>query len=158
MKRVICLLLTLLLLCCLYGCDQEAEIHFFYSRIEVQYGISDGVIASEPRSIETDGRDLSYLLKLYLEGPISQELRSPFPRGTSLEALIQEDSIIVITLTEPFDELQNMDYMIACTCIASTCFGLTEADTVTIKTDVSTLTLSRESVVLEDLTATSIPK
>lgn len=158
MKRATCLFLTVLLLFAFSGCEQESEIQFFYPRTEVQYGIPNGVIASEFRSIDNDGMDLSYLLKLYLEGPISQTLRSPFPKRTALEALSFTDGHIVIVLSEHFAALENLDRLIACASIASTCFSLTDADTVTIHTLLQSMTLTRDNLMLEDMAAASTPK
>jgi len=157
MKKGICLLLSLLLLAGTCGCSQTDDIRFYYPRSEVQYGIPDGVIASETRDMSRDDFDLTYLLKLYLEGPISQELYSPFPRGTALESLSYAGGQLFVVLNESFATLENLDYLIACACIASTCFDLTDAETVTVKTMHTSITLTPESLVLEDTVATSAP-
>lgn len=156
MRKAICLLLTLLLLLGTCGCSQTDELRFYYPRSEVQYGIPDGVIVSEVRSIEGKDADLTFLLKLYLEGPISHGLYSPFPQGTALESLSYAGGQLFIVLSESFTSLENMDYMIACVCIASTCFGLTDADTVTVKTQHTSISLTPDSLMLEATnTATS---
>ena len=158
MRRGISLLLAMLCLFCLYGCDQEDGVLFFYPRTEIQYGSADAVIASEARDIDNTGKDMTFLLKLYLEGPISQELRSPFPRGTTLESLSYAGGQLFVVLNEPFAALENMDYLIACACIASTCFELTEATSVTVKTQQTSLTLTRDTLMLEDIATASSPK
>lgn len=157
MKRGICFVLAVLCLFCLNGCNRKDEILFFYPRTEIQYGSADAVIASEPREIDSAGNDMTFLLKLYLEGPISQELHSPFPRGTTLESLSYAGGQLFVVLNEPFSELENMDYLIACACIASTCFALTEATSVTVKTQKTSITLTRDNLVLEDIATASSP-
>ena len=157
MRKTICLVLALLLLSTC-GCKNKEDVHFFYPRTEIRYDVADGVITSEPRDIGADDIDLTYTLKLYLEGPISQDLRSPFPRGTSLESLSYAGGQLFLVLSEPFAALENLDYMIASACLASTCFDLTDAETVTIKTKYTSITLTRENLVLEDMVAASSPK
>ena len=153
MKKTFCLFLALVLLLGICGCRRSDDVRYYYPRTEVQYGISDGVIASETRNMDRDDFDLTYLLKLYLEGPVSQELYSPFPTGTALESLSYAGGQLFIVLSEPFATLENLDYTIACICIASTCFELTEADTVTVKTQHTSITLTPDLLALEDTAA-----
>jgi len=155
MKKWISLLLAVLLVFCLYGCRKDDSIQFYYPRTEIQYGVSDGVIAAENRNIEGTDRSLEFLLKLYLEGPVSQELRSPFPKGTALVSLSKTENTVFITLSEPFEMLENLDYIIACASVASTCFALTDADSVTITTEQTELTLTRENLSLADQAAST---
>lgn len=157
MKKGICILLSLLLVIGICGCGQSQDIRFFYPRAEILYGAPDGVIASETRDLNRNDFDLTYLLKLYLEGPISQELYSPFPRGTGLESLSYAGGQLFLVLSEPFASQENLEYMIACACMASTCFALTDAETVTIKTANTSITLTPESLVLEDTVSTTSP-
>ena len=158
MKRQISIFLVFLLVFSLFGCQKSEQILFYYPRTEIRYGVSDGVIAVEERDIEDGSTDLSFLLKLYLEGPVSQELRSPFPRGTALEDLTLDESTIIITLSEPFGMLENLEYIIACACVASTCFGLTDAEAVTIFAGQTEMTLTRNNLSLTDQTTATIPE
>ena len=150
MKKRISLFLILLLVFSLWSCRKEETIQFYYPRAEIQYGFDNGLIVAEDRNIEGADRSLEFLLKLYLEGPISQELRSPFPKGTALEDLSRDENIIILTLSDPFAELENMDYMIACACVSSTCFSLTDAYSVTIVAGQNEMTLTRDSLALTD--------
>ena len=158
MRKALCLLLALLLLLAVCGCKNNDNICFFYPRSEIHYDIPDGVIAPEIRDLRRSDFDLSYLLKLYLEGPVSQELYSPFPAGTALESLSYAGGQLFIALSEPFAALENLDYTIACVCIASTCFALTDADAVTVKTQHTSITLTPDQLVLEDTAAASSPE
>lgn len=155
MKKWISLLLVILLVFGLWGCRKEETIPFYYPRAEIQYGIDNGVIAAEDRNIEGSDQSLEFLLKLYLEGPISQDLRSPFPKGTALENLDRDGDTIIITLSEPFGMLENLEYIIACASVASTCFDLTDSDTVTIIAGQSEMTLTRDNLVLTDHAAST---
>lgn len=152
MKKYFALLLTFLLLP-MTGCAQKADMQFYYPCTEIQYGNTDGVISNEARTAPGHEEDLIYLMKLYLEGPLSQNLYSPFPKGTLLQSLTQEDSSIHIKLSGQLDTMSGLDYTIACACIASTCFDLTDAQAVTVSTDQPDgpeMTLNRDSVALYD--------
>ena len=150
MKKSIAIILIFLLILGMIGCSEKETIHFYYLRTEVQYDVSQGVITAEEREIEGANRSLEYMLKLYLEGPVSQSLRSPFPKGTALTHLAQTGNSLVVTLSPPFGMLENMDYVIACACVASTCFALTDAQSVTIATGQTEMTLTRDNLTIND--------
>ena len=158
MKHLICLILTFLLLF-FSGCQREEDpsVQFFYRRAQYVYGSEDGVIASETRDIST--RDYGYLLRLYLKGPQNELLVSPFPANTRLISTHMDDGVLTVGLSEEFAALKNMDLSIAAACFASTCFDLTDAQTVRIIAtstyDEVSIVLSRESLTLIDSSAES---
>lgn len=163
-KRFLSILLTLTLLPALAGCGaQDAPVLFYYLRDKFVYGAEDGVIAAEEREIDTD-RDLNYLLRLYLEGPLSDSFTSPFPRGLYLLSSQLENGTLTVILSEEFGHLNEMDLTLAAGCLASTCFSLTNAQQVQIHFKTSeggmNLVVSRDSFILLDnsaVTATEIP-
>ena len=155
MKRYIALLLALILL--LPGCHrQKAEddtVTFYYRRSEVQYGSADSIIAAEERTLSGD---LTLLLSAYFRGPEDDSLILPFPAGTRLLETVQKDSTLTLTLSSEFSQLEGMDLTVACACISSTCFAITEAHQVKITTPAigdtpsSVFTLTRDSLLLFD--------
>ena len=150
MRKHIALILIALFLLALTGCTKQQDIQFYYPRTEIQYGVADGVIAVESRNIPPEDQDLEYLLKLYLEGPISQDLYAPFPVGTSLISFISDESSLVLTLSDSFSELQNLEYTITCAGICATCFGLTDAESVTIISGETSITMTRQGLSFQD--------
>ena len=150
MKQILSLILSALIVFSFAGCKKETKVDFYYPRTEIQYGISDGVIASESRELSGENLNLEYLLKLYLEGPVSQGLRNPFPAGTALLSVTLENKLLTLTLSESFGKLENMDYTIACACLATTGFALTDVDTITILSGSTSITLTPEIVSLVD--------
>lgn len=154
MKKRLSLLLIFALLISLAGCSPaQGNIRFYYPRSEIQYGQADGVIASESREAPGHEEDLTYLLMLYLEGPISQELTSPFPEGTTLQQLDIQENALSIVLSDALSQLDAMDYTIACACLAQTCFGLGEFDSVTVSSTLpgsTSITLTPDSVMFSD--------
>lgn len=158
MKKGICLICALLLLLCLVGCKSRDTVSFYYPRTQVQYGTPDGILAAEERELPVGQYDLEYLLKLYLEGPVSQELYAPFPKGTALLSVSVQDGTATVLLSEPFEAQENLEHMIACAAIASTCFSLTEADRVSIQAGDFSIILSRDTLVLTEQAGTVDPQ
>ena len=153
MKKPLAIILIVLLLLSLSGCKSKDAVQFYYPRKEILYG-PGGVITSDARDISHPADDLAYLLTLYLEGPIDQDLYSPFPDGTAVNRLKLQEGCLTISLSEHFSDLEGLDYTIACTCIALTCFSLTEVESVEITSENQTLPLNRDSVALADTAAT----
>ena len=152
MRRVFCLLIALMLLISFPSCKQEEDpsVRFFYLRNEFVYGAEDGVIASEERDIAVE--DMGYLLALYLDGPQTETLISPFPKGTRLISTHMLDGILTLELSSEFAVLEDVKLSLAAGCIVSTCFDLSEATAVRIvsqsrKNDIS-ITLTRDSLTL----------
>ena len=153
MKRILATLLLISLLLSLCACSNQKEIRFYYTRSEILYGHTDGVISSEIRDVSGHEGDLSYLLMLYLEGPHADYLSSPFPKGTALSQMEMQDGHMTIVLSEPFSQLQGLDLTLACSCIANTCFSISHCEAVTVQSDstgVPAITLTRDSVALVD--------
>ena len=158
MKRIVSFILCLLIWFCMAGCNQAQKVSFYYPRTEIQYGISDGVIAAEARELSDSEYNLEYILKLYLEGPVSQDLHTPFPAGTALISVSIEEGQLTLTLSESFQQLENLEYTMACTCIASTCLSLTDAKSVTILSGDSMITLTQDTVSLWDESGKTFPE
>ena len=139
MKQRLSLLLTILLLVCLCGCQLgngiKEPVDFYYKRTSYVYGSSDGVIASEQREASGHREDLNYLLAMYLQGPLDDKLVSPFPTGCKVVEITQEGTTVQITLNSAFSRLKNLNQTIGAACLAKTCMALTGADTVVIETE-----------------------
>ena len=160
MKRILSLCLIAALLLSLLGCRQETASEnttdFYYLRASYVYGTEDGVIAPEPRDTSSRGNTLLHLLGLYLQGPLDDQLRSPFPAGCSLESVSLDGSTLCVTLDSSFSSLQGMDLTLACACLAKTCFSLTDVTQVQIQSTSAdneenvNVVLSIDSLLLDD--------
>lgn len=163
MKKCCAFVLCCLMLLILGSCGaSEEEILFYYTRADFAYGVRDGVIDSEKREAHGREADLEYLLTMYLEGPLSQTLTSPFPAGTALVGFTYSDATMYVTLNEAFAQLEGMDHTIASACLAYTCFQLTAAEKVVIKCNSEdygnrSITLSRDAMILFDDSAAMLP-
>lgn len=167
MKRIIGWMLTLLLVAVLFGCQfpnskTKDSVSFYYQRSggNYVYGSEDAIIAPESREISGSRDNLRYLLTLYFHGPLDSALVSPFPSGTALADLQVEETSLTITLNSHFAQLEGINLTIACTCLARTCFDLTDAEAVEIKASPAnggaavSVTITRDNVLLVD----SIPE
>ena len=141
MKRTICLLLFLSLLLCLPACAHHVDapkepVQFYYPRYtdQFQYSAPDGVITHELREAAGYSDRYSYLLNLYLRGPVSQGLRDPYPVGTSVISLETVADSAELILTDSFAQLSGMELTVACACLTLTVHSLTGTETLTITT------------------------
>ena len=155
MKHVLILLLVLMVLTCFASCTEPEAITYYYLRDPAHYlsGQADGVIVGEIHEAASQVQDLYHLLILYLHGPINENFHSPFPKGTTLKHLEETQYALTIQLSNHFSALNGTDLTLACACIARTCFGLTDVESVTITSDGTlpvSMTLTRDSLLLID--------
>ena len=156
MRKIIALLLAAVLLLGVFGCTQTMDTAvFYYTRYEDSYlyGQENAVIASEYRDITGHAGDLKYLLTLYFHGPTMEALTSPFPSGMGLRSVELVDDTLFIELSSSLTMLGSTDLTLACACLAQTCFGLCEAQSVSISAEglgIVSMTLTRDSLLLAD--------
>lgn len=158
MRYLTIVLIVLSLLLCFPGCQspQDNGPAFYYLNAESGYGSSGSIIGSENRSSADVDGNLRYMLALYLNGPIDDGLRSPFPNGTAIVSLESSGDTLYLTMSSPFAKLSGTELTKACACIALTVFGNTDAQSVVIHAKdaesgtTRTMELSRDSLVLQD--------
>lgn len=166
MKRLLIFLLCTVTLLC--GCDTsqskiEDPVTFYYPRTEYVFGQSDSVIASETREAAGKRTDLPALLNEYLQGPVSAELRSPFPDGTRIKEIRQDGAILQLVMDDGFTRLSEMELTITCACLAKTSLPLTDCTTVQIIMEGSAndtnrvITMDEQSLLLMDDIITTTP-
>ncbi|MBQ8238663.1 MAG: hypothetical protein IJZ39_11020 [Oscillospiraceae bacterium] len=158
MKRLISLLLLLALVVSLAACADENAVTYYYVRDEEEYlyGAADGVMVGERRSAAGHVDDLRYLLILYFHGPVTDYLKSPFPSGTNLEELVQQEDSLDIRLSGIVSMMEGADLTLACACLARTCFGMTDVQSITIHAEslnTVSITFTRDSLLLVDESA-----
>ena len=144
MKKLLCMLLTLVILLPMAACDAQGDdvrvpVHFYYRQAEMEYGANASVISAEVREAEGHREDYTYLMKQYLQGPESYSLYMPFPRVTTLVSIEVKDSIAYVQLSTNFSQLSGMDLSVACACITMTACEMTGAASTCISAADSTL-------------------
>lgn len=164
MKRFLSILLIAVL--CLSGCAIGQEqfkdpVTFYYLRDYSDLDnrdtfFSEGAIGSEFREASGHRNDLNYLLSIYLQGPLDENLRSPFPIGCRPIDIRQDDGTLYLVLSPVVTELSEMELTVACACLAKTCMELVPVDTVQIEASTldGSVTVSRifaaDSLILAD--------
>ena len=161
MKKCTAWILILLILASLCACDSDQDIpplvfHYPWANLEeaMRQDPACTAIGSEERDISGNRDSLRYVLTLYFRGPLDPSLVSPFPIGTTVVNTHKEDGRIIVTLSNSFAHLKDMDQTLACVCLVKTCFGLSNAETVVIQTDDPSngisITITRDNYLLED--------
>lgn len=153
MKQSISFIMILCLL--LSGCTLSGErikepVTFYYLRSDYNFFAEENIFVSEEKEASGHREDLSYLLRLYQMGPSSEELISPLPRGTKITLKQQTERSVRIEMSGNPQNMTDIDYSLACSCIALTCFDLTNANTVIITNGERSLTLTRDTLILYD--------
>lgn len=141
MKRPVCLILVFLLLLpgCAIGQERHKEpVTFYYLRShedadDYQSFFSDGAIGSETREASGHRQDLNYLLAMYLQGPLREDLQSPFPTGCRTVEIGQDGTALTIRLNAVMAQLGEMELTVASACLAKTCFALADVNTVHVE-------------------------
>ena len=161
MKRLTALLLLLSLCLSLSACARQDAVTYYYvrSRQDYIYGSAEGVMVGENREAAGHVDDLRYLLILYFHGPVSENLKSPFPSGTVMEAVVQDEDSLDIRLSGIVSMMEGTNLTLACACLARTCFELTDVESVTIRSEAlsaMTITFTRDSLLLVDDSARNL--
>lgn len=158
MKRFICMALCLLILYACCGCrsNLDGDVSFYYCRNNYIYGEKNGVILAEKRNTPGHSGDLSYLLSLYLVGPMDETLYSPIPSETRLLSASLQDDTVSVSLSEFPADMSEVNISLAFSCLAMTCMEITDAQQVVITCGSRTVTLNQSSYLLYD-NVTKIP-
>ena len=158
MKRIICLILVFSFLlsgCTISGVRIKDPVSFHYLCDHYQEKLCC-VIASEQREASGHVGDLSYLLALYLMGPVSEEMHTPLPAGTRIDARL-DGNHVYLELMETDESFSDIDFSLACACLTLTTLDITGAEDVTIRCGELEKTLNRTSISLTDITDVQIP-
>lgn len=159
MKRITAFILLLVIIFCFTACTQkttyEVPVLFYYYNVDISYESEDGVIASETREGSAFANDLNAFINEYIKGPQSDHLRSPFPEGTEIVELKENQDQLFLRVNEKFSTLSGIDLSLAYICLARTLFAVTDAQSIYIYTDGSNgsenlVSLTRSSYLLYD--------
>ena len=149
-----CVLLAVILLTALslpQG-KRDGQVTFYYPAEEYSYGSPQGVMGSEAREVGSHQTDLTYLLDLYLQGPISQNLAPAFPSSaiTKVQSVKMAGSSLVITLSDLDSAMSEGQFSLACACLTKTCLGFTNARAVQIHSGERSVRMTPSNLVLFD--------
>lgn len=155
MKRFASLLIIFSLLLSFSGCGAEKKspsdaVQFYYIRSDFEYHSEENVIVAEQRELSGSKDDISYMLTLYMLGPIKENLVSPFPSRARIIDIKEEDGSIRITLSGIDALLTDSKFSLACGCLAMTVFGIKDCQTVCVYSGDRSISLTKDSFTLND--------
>lgn len=165
MKRYYLILLALSLALFSSGCIRQETVpennfSFYYLSEKIEFQQDDGFIGKEMRNIT--GLDAEQMLVLYLKGPQSQSLISPFPNGVTLVDFTSEGDNAVVKLSSEFAQLSEFRLSSACACLTLTLCDFSGVSSVTIQAENSLLdgkpavTMQKDQLLLVDNMDTTI--
>ena len=130
--RVLCILGMVLLCACGQKGEPPAEYYlYFLPAASTSYG---SALAAQPW--EGTGTALNEeLMRDLLAGPTQEGLRSPFPKGLTLQSMEVEGNTIHITLSDHYSGLTDISQTLADACIVMTLCQLPGVEAVEISTD-----------------------
>ncbi len=143
MKRTLALLLLALfaplLAACAGGTEEPASasdgmLSFYYRQSALQYDSQTGVVSSELRAFSVDD-PIENWLPVYLRGPASSELASPFPPAVRVLEAERDGACVRVVLSEAYDKLVGVDRTIANACLTFTLSQLEDVESVRIETE-----------------------
>lgn len=134
MKKLTCLFISALLIVSLCACSHSNEkiqkpVKFYYCTNPEAYQSGSDVFLPEIREATGYSDNIS-LLNLYLSGPVSDDLISPFPAGVTVESFTIKDITAKICLNSQFAKLSGLDLTLACAGLSLTIFELTDVQQV----------------------------
>ena len=154
MRRIVCLLLAALLvgLCACTAQPDPTEplqpFDFYYRAEEADFSSPYGPIGVEPRDLDAAALRIDALISLYLQGPQTEGLLSPFPPNVTLVSVSHSATLLTLTLSSEYALLQGVDASIADACLTKTLLGLANIRRVRILTEAEDGTILR-SVLLD---------
>ncbi len=133
MKRWTSLILILAVLSALFGCSGQTAppqnpVAFYYPAEDTVYDGKTTVLHKEIRDGAGYEEDIEGLLALYLKGPSSESLRSPFPRRVTVAKFSTTSNTITLEMSSEFAQLSGIDLTLACACLANPLFDLTQLE------------------------------
>lgn len=157
-RRIIALIITAALLFSLPGCSNAKKgsfdaVQFYYIRSDYEYHSEENVIVAEQRELSGSKDDLSYLLTLYMLGPIKENLVSPFPSRVRVIDIKEDVGSISITLSGMDALLSDSKFSLAAGCLAMTVFGIRDCQLVCIYSGDRSVSLTKDSFILDDCIA-----
>ena len=144
------MLAVIVVLCMLPMNRVQDGVTFYYEREKFSYGQENGAIGSEIREIPGRNPELSYLLALYLQGPIEENLVPLFPEGTEILDLDIRARTLYIRLSDLKKDMTASEYSMACACLTMTCLGLTNVDNVSITSSDRTMFMNSKNLIFYD--------
>lgn len=155
MKRSLALVLCAVLIILMSGCqsDERSGVTFYYCRDpqSYQYFTADGVIQAEIRDLVGHTGDLKYMVGLYLAGSLEEGMAIPFNKSTKLLSVQEDDTSVLIELSDHTKVLTDSEFSLACAALSLTCMDFTGCSDITIISGDRSITMNADSIILSDI-------
>ncbi len=135
MKKILAVILALLLLPCLYGCNKDGKtdiVTFYYPRINYLYDDESGVIGNEIFDLQGRTYSTEKLIQQYLKGPKNEQLHSPLASRCRLIEFIKGNDYIHLVFADSIDQLMPADLISSLAALAITCFDIADVQEIHI--------------------------
>jgi len=149
MKRFLVILLCACVILSACGCSatgKQSFIQFYYRTAEVGHSI--GLIGSETAG-DYVRHTAESIGQYYFSGPQTENLRSPFPKGTSFVSAEIAEDVLHLTVSSELSELSGINLSLALSCISMTFCQLDGINAVLISAE-NALLGGQESVYLRN--------
>ncbi len=146
LSLVFCLLLSG---CQFLGDRIKEPVTYYYVHASYQENLNN-VVLSEEREASGHREDLSYLLALYLMGPVSDQLISPIPPGTRIHVNENTGENVTLSLSDMDNTMTDAQFSLACACLTYTCIDITGAKAITINSGTRSVTMTMDNLSLLD--------
>ena len=135
MNKILALAFSLLLIlscsACGYQNDPAQQVSFYYcAKDPADTGHSTHISPELWEDIRQNS--LEEIIDLYLSGPRTEDLRSPFPEGLQIVLAEQQDSTMYLTVSPHLCQLTDMELTVACACLTLTIIELRQVQQVVI--------------------------
>lgn len=149
MKRFFVFTLVILLL--LVGCSrgrggqedaQAVELQFYYTVEDLTQTGVELAIQSETR--EEQIYTLDEMLAVYFRGPADDTLVSPFPAGTRVLNIMEQDGELVLVMSGEYFTLSGVELSLAACCLVNTVCKYALVDSITVVDEMERVRLSLE--------------
>ena len=158
MKKTAFILLLVLLLAALSGCGTEpgspAEpvqpILFYYRAAKTEFTDENSLISPELRDLGNKSYTDEELFRLYLQGPLSDGLSSPFPKDAQLLSAERSGSQLNLNLRERYESSTGINDSIADVCLVRTALQLEGVHKVRVRVESTGGKLLRDRLFTEN--------
>lgn len=146
-----CLFFLILLLLCGCSSDPSANargmyhpMQFYYCGIDssnsAHYERNSGAMQWEYKDLGRDLPEVEDVVQMYMDGPVSNTLRTPVPEGTRVQGVSLKNGVLTITFNDAFSRLSGVEMTMAASGLVHTLTQYPGVGSVCLQTDASMVT------------------
>ena len=125
-------------------------IDFYYCRQDAAFGSETGALGYETIELGRTDMTVEEILALYLQGPISDTLRSPFPKELACTGATLDGGVLTLRLNDAYGALSGVECSLVSACLTMTLTQIKFVDSVRVETPSALLYAQTEQKYSED--------